>query len=68
MKIENLGNKKEMKILELSANKIEVIENLPEMPKLEELYLNRNRFAKIENIAHLSHIRILGLSVPLSLV
>lgn len=54
-----------MRMLELSANKIEKIENLAEFPKLAQLYMNKNKISKIENLVAVNHIRLLGLSVSI---
>lgn len=37
-------------MLELGANKIEVIENLENLPEITELYLGANRIQVIQNL------------------
>jgi protein phosphatase 1 regulatory subunit 7 len=44
----------ELDMLELGANKIEVIENLEKLPKLRQLYMGKNKVSKIENLDCLS--------------
>lgn len=59
----NLGELKQLRILELGANKIKTL-NVKQLPvSLHELYLGSNRISAIPDLSQLVNLRVLSLQV-----
>ena len=59
--IRNIDHLINLKVLDLSFNKIQRIEGIETLVNLEKLYLSNNRISVIENVAGLKKLRVLEL-------
>ena len=58
---EEIGNLKNLKLIELGANRIRVIENIDNLINLESMWIGRNKITNINNLNNLTNLRILSL-------